>query len=252
MLLGISVDGCKGIGDALQFSSVPENYFRATGRHLIDVSNAWFFDHNPYIVRNVHSKKTIQMWNFGPQKYEWPNPRPEGSPRVYLSNAEIHAAVWGVEARLIRPRLYKHEDFPFENRKRILLHTDGKSHGDMPRHVVQHVIDKYHRTGELYLIGKSNENWGIPRIETPTLWDLARVISESRMLIGMDSSPAWIAACYPDVVVKKLKNRMLQRNLRDWIPLEIDNHHAHWDDRCHMIFNPTEEAIGFAESYRNI
>lgn len=252
MLLGISVEGAKGVGDALQFSSVPENYFRATGKHLVDISKAWFFDHNPYVVRDAPCRKIKKMWNFSPMKYEWPVPRPEGAPRVYLSNAEIHASVFGVEAKLIRPRLYKHEDFPFAKRTKILLHIDGKSHGEMPRHIIQHVLDKYLSTGELYQIGQSEFNLGIPRIHTPTLWDLAKEISEARMLIGMDSGPAWIAACYPDVIVKKVKSRMLHRNLRDWIPLEIDNVHAHWDDRCHMVFNPSEEAMGFTESYRKI
>ncbi len=251
-LTGISIKPTIGVGDALQFSSVPENYYRATGRPLVDVSKPWFFDKNPYVVRDANPTKVFEMWNFGPRKYEWPVPRPEGSPRVYLCNAEIHAKAMGVEAKLIRPRLYQFEDFPYERREKILLHVDGKSHGDMPRHVIQHVLDKYKKTGKLFLIGQSKIDLGIPRIETPTLWHLAQVISEARMLIGMDSGPSWIAACYPDVVVKKLKNRQLQRGLRDWIPLEIDNVHSHWDDRCHQIFNPTDEAIGFTESYRKI
>jgi hypothetical protein len=144
------------------------------------------------------------------------------------------------------------EDFPFEKREKILLHIDGRSHGVMPEHVIQHVLKKYRKTGQLFQIGKSQRELGIPRIETETLWDLARVISEARMLIGMDSGPSWIAACYPDVIVKKLKNRQLNRGLQDWVPLEIDNVHSHWDDRAHMIFNPTEDAIGFTESYRKI
>lgn len=252
--IGISVKGAKGVGDALQFSSVPENYFRATGERLLDISRPWFFDHNPFVVRDnsIVPERVQEMWNFSPRKYYWPEPRNPGLPRVYLCNAEIHAAVFNVPAKLIRPRLYMYEDFPFEKREKILLHVDGQSHGGMPRHVIQHVLDKYRPTKQLFQIGQSDMDLGIPKIETPTLWDLARVISQAKMLIGMDSGPSWVAACYPDVIVKKLKTRHSPDKMIDWIPLHIDNCHSHWDDRCHMIFNATEDAIGFTESYRKI
>lgn len=252
-MMGISIV-TKGVGDALQFSSVPENYFKTTGKKILDVSRNWFFDYNPYVIRDESIKpvRVVDMWNFSPMKYNWPNPRLPDQPKVYLSNAEIHASVWQVEAHLIRPRLYRYETFPFSKREKILLHIDGKSHGQMPIHVIQHVIDKYKHTGQLYQIGTTDFDCGIPRIHTETLWDLAKVISEARMLIGMDSGPSWIAACYPDVIVKKLKNRNTNQRLETWVPLDQENIHAHWDDRCHQIYNPTDRAIGFMDTYRNI
>lgn len=249
--LGISIKPTIGIGDALQFSSVPENYYRSTGKRIVDVTKPWFFDFNPFVVRDAGAPaKTIEMWNFSPKQYDWPKIRPQG---VYLSNAEIFAAVVGVPAALNRPRLYRFEEFPFERRKTILLHTHGTSHGIMPRHVLEHVLKKYGPTNRLVHIGPfGHPGLSIPKINTPTLWDLARVISEAQMIICMDSGPSWVAACFPDVVVKKLRTKPSVEAFKTWVPLAIDNIHSHWDDRCHQIFNVSEEDVGFTSSYRKI
>lgn len=249
----IAIKPTIGIGDGLQFSSVPENYFRATGEKLYDVNKPWFFDHNPYVIRDKPQnelERVQEMWNFSPTQYQWPKVRPEG---VYLSNAEIHAAIWEIPVVLSRPRIYRFEDFLFEKREKILLHIDGKSHGVMPQHIINHVVAKYAGTKQLYLVGNPPVDIvGVPRIRTATLWDLAKEISEARMLIGMDSGPAWIAACYPDVIVKKIRTKPTPEHFKKWIPLEIKNIHSHWDDRCHQIFNPTEDDVGFTWSYRRI
>lgn len=251
---GISVAKAKGVGDTVQFSSVPENYFRATGERLVDVDRSWVFDHNPFVVRTDHkpSGRVIDMWNFSPMKYDWPVPG-DRRPPVYLSNAEIWSMVWGVKPALIRPRLYQFEDFPFEKREKILLHTDGKSHGKLPDHIVEHVIKKYGPTKQLFIIGKPEQTYGLPQIKTETLWDLAKVISEARMLIGSDSGPSWIAACYPDVIVKKVRLRPAEvKDYQTWTPLAVNNFHAHWDDRAFQIFNPSDVDVGPFQSYRRM
>lgn len=248
-MLGISVKPGIGIGDGLQFSSVPENYFKATGQKIVDVSKPWFFDHNPYVLRTGEvPHKTVEMWNF-PKRFEWPKPRTHG---VYLSNAEIWASVIGVPATLNRPRLYRFEDFKFEDRSMILVHTTGKSHGVMPGHVVDHVLNKYGPSGRLIHIGPKDLRMGIRHIETPTLWDLAQVISRCGVFIGMDSGPSWIAACFPDIVVKRLRTKPSIDVLKTWVPLSIDNIHSHWDDRCCQIFNVSEGDVGFTSTYKKI
>lgn len=251
MLEGISIKPTIGVGDALQFSSVPENYFTATGKMLYDVSRPWFFDHNPYVIRDPALKPGFvrEMWNFSPKQYDWPKLREEG---VYLSNAEIHASVWNIPVTLNRPRLYKYEEFPFEKRKFILLHIDGRSHGRMPDHIVRHIVDKYSKTGFLAQIGSTEENIGIPKIITKTLWDLAKVVSSCRMLIGMDSGPSWVAACYPDIVIKKIRFKPSVESFATWVPLAADNIHSHWDSREHQIFNPSDKDVGFTSSYLKI
>lgn len=252
-MIGISIKSTIGIGDGLQFSSLPENFYQSTGKRLYDVSKPWFFDHNPYITRELTEplEKTVEMWNFSPKQWDWPRPRLEG---VYLSNAEIWASLFGIKNPMLnRPRLYHHEQFAFKDREMILLHTHGKSHGIMPDPIIEHVLKKYGPTRRLYHVGPPNSrDLGIPYLQTKTLWDLAAIVSKAQIFIGMDSGPAWIAACYPDVLVKKLRTKPAVESFRTWVPLAIDNIHAHWDDRCHQIFNPSEHDVGFTSSYRKI
>ena len=247
--IGIFVDKRLRIGDVVQFTSLPENYFRATGEKLIDINKTWCFDFNPYVVRDVEPKKIVELWNF-PKKYEWPRPRLNG---MYQSNAEIWASLLGVSVILNRPRLYRFENFPFDRREKILFHSRGCAHGLMPKAIVDHVRLKYGKN--LFHIGLQDEpNYGIPRIETKTLWDLVRVISTSRMLIGPDSGPGWIAACYPDIIVKKVRVKEMPgpSKLKDWVPLEIGNHHSHWDDRLFQMYNASEADQGYTWSYKKL
>lgn len=257
-MVGITLQENIGIGDKVQFSSLPENYFRAKGEKLVDLSKSWIFDFNPYVLRNVDESKitrSVELWNF-PQRRPWVAPRAyAGDPKVYLSNAEVAAAFLEVPVSLNRPRLYRYEYFPFSERKKILFHPIGKSHGILPDHVIEHVINKYGPTGELYQIGLSSDpDFGIPKIETPNFWALAKVVSEARMFIGADSGPSWVAACYPDVVVKKVRVRQVhgQKDMKDWIPLEQANIHAHWDDRIFSIHNVTVNDVGAFPSYRRL
>lgn len=248
---GITIKSTIGVGDALQFSSLPENYFRATGQKLYDVSRPWFFDHNPFVERNpnITPSSVMELWNFGTRQYQWPKLREQG---VYLSNAEIHASVLGVPVSLNRPRLYRFEDFPYEKRETIVLHTDGLSNGRMPDHVIVHILNKYGKTNRLIQVGLAPAPLGIPYVETKTLWELAEVISSAKLFIGQDSGPGWVANCFPDVVVKKLRTKPEVDRFKEWVPLSVDNVHSHWDDRCHQVFNPSEQDVGFTSTYRKL
>jgi hypothetical protein len=250
---GITIRPYIGVGDSVQFSSLPENYFHSKNEKIIDVSKHWIFDHNPFVVRDLKPKNTIELWNFGPKQYEWPMPR-EDIP-MYQSNAEIWSSIFNVRPKLIRPRLYKFEDFPFHKREMILFHTHGKSHGALPDHVIDHVLKKYKPTKQLFHIGYPDDpDIGIPKIKTKNIWDLVKVISESKMLIGVDSGPAWIAACYPDIVLKKVRVRKVHgsKTMDEWIPLERENIHSHWDDRAFLVFNTHEHDVGFTMSYKKL
>lgn len=238
-----------GIGDGIQFTSLPENFFRATGKKLIDVSRPWYLDYNPYVDRESEPKTVKELWNH-PLIYPWPHIRDS----VYLSNAEIHAGLYGLEnPPLIRPRLYRFEDYPFRNRHKILFHPFGNSHGPLPDHVIKHVVNKY----DVYQIGLESDPFipgVVKKLITPTLWDLVREISQCRMLIGVDSGPSWIAACFPDVVVKKIRVKFQYGYCepKDWVPLDVKNCHSFWDDRCFQIFNIFEDDVGFTYSYNKL
>lgn len=251
-MLGISIREYIGIGDKVQFSSLPENYFRATGKKLVDVSRCWIYDYNPYVERDVNPVKTIELWNW-PKAYEWPRPRKEN---VYLSNAEVWANLLNVPVVLNRPRLYRFEDFPIEERKTIYFHAHGRSNGILPDHIIEHVVKKYGPTGNLCQVrGPGDpEISGIPFVQPKSLWECAEILSKARMYLGIDSGPSWIAACYPDVVAKKVRTKFPdgQRAAHEWIPLEVDGHHSHWDDRLFSIHNITEDDVGFMPSYRRL
>jgi hypothetical protein len=238
--IGISIRSYIGIGDAIQFSSLPENFYRVTGEKLIDISEPWFFKYNPYVIRGVQPKKTIELWNY-PKQYDWIPPR-----------KSVYCCLFGIEPKLIRPRLYQFEDYPFYKRDKILFHPFGKSHGSLPSKVINAILTKYESSPNFFQIGlPSDPALTKQKLETPTLWDLAKVISESRMFIGVDSGPSWIAACYPDVIVKKIRTTFQQGYCepKDWVPLDVNNAHSFWDDRAFQIYNTFEEDIGFSQSY---
>lgn len=240
-----------GIGDGVQFTSLPQNYFKATGHKLIDVSKPWYFDHNPYVFRDIKPTQIKELWNY-PKLYDYPKVR-EG---VYMTNAEIHCAVMGVkEPHLIRPRLYRYEHFPFKDRSSILFHPFGRSHGSLPKKVIMHILNKYKECGLTQIGLATDPPIGIPKLVTPTLWELAEKISQCKMLIGIDSGPSWIAACYPDVVIKKIRTKFQfgYCEPKDWIPLWYDNPHSYWDDRgLFKIYNCFEDDVGMTESYLKI
>lgn len=249
--VGISVRQ-HGIGDGVQFSSLPENFFAKYGHKIIDVSQPWYFDHNPYVTRDLPPAETVELWNF-PRQYDYPFVRES----VYMNNAERHAILFGIkEPTLIRPRLYLFEDFPFHERKNILFHPHGKSHGSLPPEVIDHIVKKYN-CDNFYQIGDESDS-SIPdvkRIETKTIWDLVKLISQCRMLLGVDSGPSWIAACYPDVIIKKIRTKFQYGYCepKDWVAMDVKNEHSHWDDQTlFKIYNCFEHAAGFTESYKHI
>jgi hypothetical protein len=250
---GISINKPNGIGDLVQFSSLPENYFKTFREKLVDVSRAWVFDHNPYVVRDVEPDECRELWlNHHSFVRKGAFTGSASAPAVFQSNAEHHASLMGAQVYLNRPRLYQFEDYPIAERDMVLLHTHGRSHGAMPEHVIEHVLKKYGKMNLLHVGLPGDPDLGIPALLTPSVWELARVISQARIFIGVDSGPSWIAACYPDVIVKKLRTRPELEYFKDWVPLEMANIHSHWDDRAFQIFNVSEDDVGFTQSYRRI
>lgn len=251
MTITLSIKLNIGIGDALQFTTVPENYFKSTGQKVIDDTNHWVLDNNPYVIRNADDitlkrSKMLYGWNHNPRYI--PKNR-----SCYTSMAEQHTGNLEITPFIRHPRLYVHEDFPIEKRTKILLQTHGRSHGIMPDYIIKHILNKY-KNMPLYHIGlPTDPDIGIPKIITPTLWDLAKEISEARMVIGMDSGPSWIACCYPDVIVKRLRMKPSLEELKEWVPLDAKNIHAIWDElQLHTVYNQSEDDIGFTSSYRRI
>ena len=242
-----------GLGDRMQFTSLPENFYMAKGYKLIDTEKSWIFDHNPYVLRDTAPDFTLDIWGM-PHHREILKSRRIGA---FTSNAERHSSIFGItDLCLSRPRLYKFEDFPFHERKNILFHTTGKTQHTLPQHVIDHVLEKY-GCEDFYQIGSEKDPpiVGVKRIITPTFWDLAEVISSAKMCICVDSGPSWVAAAYPDVILKRIRVTFYEgsRRKEQFIPLEIVNDDSHWDcTTCFKTYNCTEKSIGFTESYRKI
>lgn len=257
-----------GIGDAVQFSSLPENFFRNYGQCLVDLDHHWIFDHNPYVIRFDKNEPqmpdlVIDLWrDFELLKCNMR--KLQYSPLVFTSNAEANLSIFAhvFEARpkifLNRPRLYCYEDYPIEKRQLILLHTTGRSNGAMPDFLIEHIVNKYGPTGELVQIAGPKDKIvdKLPILRPINIWAAAEIISQARMFIGVDSGLAWIAACYPDVQIKKIRLTKpwgVVGNWHDWVPLQLGHPASHWDDPgIFELYNLEDFDAGIFKSWRRI
>ena len=93
-------------------------------------------------------------------------------------------------------------------------------------------------------------------IKPEDLWQAAWAISRCRMFIGVDSGLAWIAACYPDVQVKKIRLTKpwgQVGNWQDWIPLQLGHAASHWDDQTIFdLYNLEDYDSGIFKSWKRI
>lgn len=254
-----------GVGDSIQFTSIPENFFRNTGQCLIDVDQHWAFNHNPYVIRipDYMPEIAIDLWR--DCDYLKCNFRKSPiAPKVYTSNAEanysIITSVLGGRGKIFlkRPRLYKYEDYPFEKRSMILLHTTGRSNGPMPDFLIEHIVRKYGPTGELIQIAGPKDKIvpGLKLLRPLNIMAAADLISKCRMFIGPDSGLAWIAACYPDVVVKKVRLTSpwgYVGSWDEWVPLQVGHPQSHWDDpTIFQMYNLENEDHGIFQTWKKI
>lgn len=255
-----------GIGDSIQFTSLPENFFRNTGQCLIDVDHHWVFNHNPYVIRlekGILPDLSIDLWQ-DCDHLKCNYRKSFGSPRVYTSNAEANYSiiknVLGGNGQIFlkRPRLYHCEDYPYEKRELILLHTTGRSNGEMPDYVIEHIVKKYGPTGNLVQIAGPKDKIvpGLRVIRPFNVMAGAELISKAKMFIGVDSGLAWVAACYPDVIVKKIRLTRpwgVVGSWDEWVPLEVGHPQSHWDDpTIFQLYNLEDEDHGIFSSWRKL
>lgn len=248
-MIGISLKGVIGIGDAIQFTSVPENYWHHTGEKLIDVDEHWVFDGNPYIVRKEDPEQIVNLWEgrARTQKPRWD------------SLAERNAAMIGCPVTLTRPRLYWGEELQTSNM--ILVHNFGTNvkynpHESRPRilsrPILDHIKNKYPNL-DIFQIGLPGDpETGFPRLITSSMWDLARTIAACKVFIGVDSGPSWIAACYPKVIAKKVLMQYDPDYLKTIYPLTVSQPETHWHDPAFEFYSRDDEDAGFAKAWSSI
>src|ERR1700677_122614 len=112
-MIGITLRGAVGMGDQLQFTSFPENYFRNTGSKVIDLDHRWIFDHNPFVIRGREPTQVLNLW-----AQSWPELSGRISSQeflakpIFFSIADRTASMFRHVAYLRHPRLYEHEALP--------------------------------------------------------------------------------------------------------------------------------------------
>lgn len=240
-----------GIGDAIQFTSLPENYYFTTGEKLIETSQHWVFDHNPYVIRGGAKSfdgDTIDLWD----RYLQADKSSFMHGNRYDSNAEIISAVFNVKTYLKRPNLYyvpKRKVVPHG----IIFHPDGISQRSMPTHVAEHfgsqprIVSQFCRQVGLQPSLALSQFCAVVT-HTPKIWDLVSEIASCQQFIGIDSGPSWIASCFPYIWVKKILSN--PKEFIDKKPLTGSDHITwFWDESLADFYNTTNIDIGFTKSY---
>jgi len=260
-VLGISIVGAQGLGDKLQFASFPENHFRNTGEKVIDVDRCWFFDHNPYVVRDAAPDRIVNLWTARYPAQSGLQTRQIVEKPVFFSLAERHCTILGHVAYLRHPRLYRFEDLP-QIRNRVVLHTTGKNlppvveHGEdrqrvLPTEIIDFVRHTY-RDHEILQIGARDDVdahvTDCRGIED--LWEVARIVAQASIYIGVDSGPYWIAECFPRIFRKRVLVQYPPEFLRkSFVPMHTLNPNWHWHDFSCLYYNRSEDDAGVTFSY---
>jgi hypothetical protein len=263
-MLGITFKRASGLGDQLQFSSFPENYFRNTGEKANDVDRSWIFDHNPYVERDKVPDRVIDLWT-----QPWPlqkgvTQKEYADKPVFFSQADRTSTIFNHIAYLRHPRLYRFEEL-VKLDKRVIVHTTGKrippctAQGEdhfrvLSEEIIRHVRHAY-RGYEIIQVGSKEDLDAqvVDRRGISDIWEVVRIIAQAGTFIGVDSGPSWIAACYPRIFRKKVLMQYPPEYLRKhFVPMHVLNAHLHWHDSSCIYYNRTLDDAGISYSYLKI
>jgi hypothetical protein len=231
--LGITNYG-SGIGDKIQFTALPENYFKSTGNKIIDLDKSWVFDYNPYIARDINP--TIGITNL------WIS-YPEGK---FLSGVDRINTVFNIKTTLRHPRLYHFESEEIV-KNTLVVHSCGKSFGTISDKVIAQILENYIEYN-IYQIGGQNDK------KTPfinklglSMWETIKLIASSEVFIGVNSGFMNIAKCYPKIRKKVIINGIINPEI-----FSPNCNGEYWIDYNWEYFNETENDIGISNSYLKI
>lgn len=232
-MIGIT-NHSPGIGDKIQFTSIPENYFRTTGKKIIDVDNCWVFDHNPYIVRGEKPSHVFDLW------------RMKMDQGHKLSQAERFCDALSLKLFLRHPRLYQFEE-NFIRREQVIVHTNGKSAGgEMSDEVIESIRFNYSDYRIIQIGGVNDRKTPFIQKLGLGLWESSYQIATSAIFIGVNSSMMNIAKCYP-----RVRRKVLVQNL-DLLKFYPSSIHEHWIDYGWEYFNSTQFDQGVTMSHLKI
>ena len=180
-------------GDAIQFACIPENYYRNTGKKLIDVSNSFVWDHNPFIIRGEKPDETIDLW-----RHDFPHSPDECDP--FLSKSERWCAGLNLKMFLRHPRLYVHEDIvPSFNPPIVTVHCTGKSRGSLSDAIIEAIRQKYEKWTIVQVGGRGDKPTPFVDLRGASFLEGAELVANSQVFIGLDSVMYHVARCYPRV-----------------------------------------------------
>lgn len=246
--IGIRLSG-PGLGDNLILSSLPENYFRNTGKRLSGDKNNFIFKNNPYIDDQLN----VDVWFSQQQICDGGSHLVRTVKKInpHFSIPYEHCQFFSLPKCYLRhSRLYVHEDIETIPNK-VCIHTTAKSIGGILSDEVIRVIQKNYKNYKIVQIGAVSDK-KINFAEDKTglnLIDTAKEIAESAIFIGVDSSNFHIANCYPKVRKKILMNYLNEELLEKLSPLCGD---AAWWEFNIETFNNYEYDIGCSMSYLKI
>jgi hypothetical protein len=261
-MLGLTLAGALGLGDKLQYSFFPENYYKNTGQKVVDIDGSWIFDHNPFVVRGEAPSRVLNLWTM-----PWPrlvdlSPRAYYANPVFFSIADRTARALGQVAYLRHPRLYAFEDLP-TLQNRVVLHTSGKPNAPLwssmgedrirvlSGEIIDHIKTRYRGYDIIQIGSKDDLDAHVTDCRgLEDIWETVKIIAQAGAFIGVDSGPSWIAACYPRVFKKKVLMQYPPEFLRaSFVPMHTVVPHHHWHDFSFTYYNRTREDAGVTYSY---
>lgn len=232
-----------GLGDKIIFTSFPENYFKNTGVKLVDTHKYWVFDNNPFIVRDIDVNSTINLWDIG-NNYNKSN--------IIPSVAERCCNHYNFKTYIRHPRLYMYEDLPLKSNQ-IVVHLSGNTAGSIPVAVANQILKNYPEY-DLVLIGNNTDQYypGFTNMLGLNIWESVKLIAESILFIGINSSMMNVALCYPRVNKRIILTDTNEDYIESIIPMDAHNGHHHWLDHALTLFNITDHDLGVTYSYTKI
>ena len=235
----LDVGNSWGLGDCIQWTTLPEIFYKFFNLKLTDVRKCWAFDNNPYVLReqeipNIVSKIESKLKEPIPSIYckieDWPKsfqipknaeiidgivfiqlhvhtPQSEGK-YCFRSKFDSISALIGIsidqknDLKVSRnQRLYKYENEKMTPNQ-VVVHV-GPSNSTPEQFISDDIINtiaENYKDFNIIQIGAEKDN------DTPFLdkrgldiWDSAQLIAQSFIFIGPNSGPSHLANCYPRV-----------------------------------------------------
>lgn len=248
--IGITFNNAPGIGDKLQFSSIPENFFYTYNYKIIDIDKSWIYDHNPYVDRESTAEVIYNPWISQNSNLDYQIKN--NTLKYSLLGLSLRAAsALNLDIKLRHNRLYLYED-EVTDFKKVVIHTNGKMEGGEINDSVIEQIQHNYKNYDLYQIGGKNDRL-TPFIDMRGLniWDTAKFISSAAIFIGVNSSMMHLANCYNKIRKKIIISQYNKEELKHFYPSAYGNY-THWIDYNNELYNVFDIDIGATMTYKKI